>query len=147
RLKMAGALAENLTQAVPFLHVRDMAASLRFYREGLGFALKNSWTPDAPDKIRWCWLEAGGAALMLEEFTGSHAPKGDLGAGVTVCFMCKDALAIYRDAVAKGLAPKRPFVGNGLWVVSFRDPDGYKIDFESPTDVQEEAEYDPRAHD
>lgn len=33
---MAGALAENLTQAVPFFHVRDLAASLRFYRDSLG---------------------------------------------------------------------------------------------------------------
>ena len=30
-----------------------------------------------------------------------------------------------------------PIVGNALWVTSFRDPDGYRIDFESPTEVPE----------
>ena len=33
------------------------------------------------------------------------------------------------------------FVGNGLWVVTFLDPDGYRIEFESPTDVPEETVY------
>lgn len=143
---MAGALAENLTQAIPFLHVRDMAASLRFYRDSLGFELKLTWTPDAPDHIRWCRLEAGGAALMLQEYLPGHAPVGELGSGVSVCFMCRDALRVYRDAVARGLSPRTPFVGNTLWVVSFCDPDGYKIDFESPTDVPEDTEYDPNVH-
>jgi len=143
---MAGALAENLTQAVPFLNVRDMARSLRFYIEGLGFDLKHRWTPDAPDRIRWCWLEAGGCALMLQEYTPGHEPNGELGSGVSICFMCKDALGIYRDAIAKALSPRKPFVGNSLWVASFSDPDGYKIDFESPTDVPEDTEYDPSVH-
>jgi len=143
---MAGALAENLTQVVPFLHVRDMAASLRFYRDCLGFDLTLKWTPDTPDHVRWCRLEAGAAALMLQEYVPGRAPDGELGSGVSVCFMCKDALRVYRDALAKGLSPSRPFVGNTLWVVSFRDPDGYKIDFESPSDVPEETEYDPKIH-
>ena len=29
------------------------------------------------------------------------------------------------------------FVGNGMWVTSLSDPDGYRIDFESDTDVAE----------
>jgi hypothetical protein len=28
-----------------------------------------------------------------------------------------------------------------MWVVVFTDPDGYKLDFESPTDAPEETEY------
>jgi hypothetical protein len=88
---------------------------------------------------------------MLQEFwrrggeTGR--PKGDLGLGVSVCLMSRDALAIRRETLARGLAPSRtPFVGNNLWVVSYVDPDGYRIDFESPTDVPEETEYDPALH-
>jgi hypothetical protein len=30
--------------------------------------------------------------------------------------------------------------------VSFSDPDGYRIDFESPTDVPEDTEYSPQLH-
>ena len=143
---MADALAQNLTQAVPFFNVQDMAQSLRFYVDGLGFELKQKWTPDAADRIRWCWLEAGGAALMLQEYVSGQAPNGELGSGVSICFMCRDALGIYRESIAKGLSPRKPFVGNSLWVVSFRDPDGYKIDFESPTDVPEDTEYEPSLH-
>ncbi|HZF28475.1 MAG TPA: hypothetical protein VE907_05125 [Gammaproteobacteria bacterium] len=45
-----------------------MRASLRFYLDGLGFRLKVKWTPETPDQIRWCWLEIGSAALMLQEY-------------------------------------------------------------------------------
>jgi hypothetical protein len=38
-----------------------------------------------------------------------------------------------------GIQTKEPFVGNHLWVVGVTDPDGYRIDFESPTDVPEET--------
>jgi len=34
-----------------------------------------------------------------------------------------------------------PFVGNGMWVTSLVDPDGYKVLFESATDTPEETEY------
>lgn len=34
-----------------------------------------------------------------------------------------------------------PFVGNGMWVTSLADPDGYWIDFESLMDVPEEKVY------
>jgi len=34
-----------------------------------------------------------------------------------------------------------PFVGNGMWVTTFTDPDNYKIFFESATDVPEETKY------
>ncbi len=58
---------------------------------------------------------------------------------MNICFQCKDALAIYRQVVERGLQPKEPFVGNGLWVTGLTDPDGYRIEFASPTDVPEET--------
>ena len=62
-----------------------------------------------------------------------------LGQGVSICFMCADAIAIYRELRSRGIAAQRPFVGNGLWVTSVTDPDGYQLHFESPTDVPEET--------
>jgi hypothetical protein len=55
--------------------------------------------------------------------------------------MCADAIAIYHEARSRGLDPARPFVGNKRWVTSLRDPDGYRLEFESPTDVPEGTEY------
>ena len=120
-----------------------MDTSLRFYIDVLGFAGTNQWTPQG--RIRWCWLELGAAALMLQEYwrdgRQGGAPEGVLGQGVTICFMCADALAIYRELISRGISASRPFVGNGLWVTSVTDPDGYRLDFESPTDVPEETVY------
>jgi lactoylglutathione lyase len=136
----------NVQQAVPFFGVTSMEASLRFYMDALGFQMTRKWTPDGDGKVWWCWLELGNAALMLQEFRKDHHPNSGrpemrLGAGVTVCFICKDALAIYRQARARGIAGKLPFVGNGMWVTSLEDPDGYRVDFESYTDVPEETVY------
>ena len=61
--------------------------------------------------------------------------------GVSICFMCANAIAVYHDSRARGLEPSRPCVGNNLWVTSLIDPDGYRLDFESPTDVPEETVY------
>ncbi len=134
----------NVKQAVPFFGVTNMEASLRFYVEGLGFNMKNSWIPERnnPDgRIRWCWLQLGDAALMLQEFLPQDVPKEPLGTGASVCFTCEDALALYRELKARGIQTRqRPFVGNRLWVVPLTDPDGYRIEFESPTDAPEESE-------
>ncbi len=130
----------NVQQAVPFLMVSNMEASLRFYIDSLGFRRTRKWVVDG--KIRWCWLELGRAAIMLQEY-GPDSPltNAKLGQGVSVCFQCRDALAIYRDALSRALEPQRPFVGNNMWVTILTDPDGYKLDFESPTDVPEETVY------
>jgi len=123
-----------------------MESSLRFYVDGLGFEIVRTWIPDVaednPDgKIRWCRLQLGDAAIMLQEFRAERRPKETLGIGTTVCFSCDDALALYREFTSRGvLTSKHPFVGNGLWVVPVTDPDGYRLEFESPTDAPEESE-------
>lgn len=139
-------VASNVKHAVPFFMVTDIEASLRFYVDGLGFAVTNEWRPEkAGGRVQWCWLQLGDVSLMLQEYWRDGgpggAPDGPLGQGVSVCFMCADAIALYHDFVARGVAAKRPFVGNGLWVTSVCDPNGYRLDFESPTDVPEETVY------
>ena len=133
----------NVRQAVPSFGVQDIEASLRFYVDGLGFRMTRHWEPEG--RVRWCWLELDGVAVMLQEYwkdgRPDGAPAGVLGQGVSVCFMCADAIAVYRNARARGLDPSTPFVGNRLWVTAFTDPDGYRLDFESPTDMPEETVY------
>lgn len=133
----------NVQQAVPFFMVSSMEQSLRFYVDSLGFTMKKRWIDEG--RLRWCWLELGNAALMLQEYKkaghDSWAPDGKLGVGVSICFICRDALAVYREAVAHGLHAQRPFVGNAMWVTNLTDPDGYKLSFESSTNEPEETVY------
>ncbi len=133
----------NVKQAVPFFGVSNIEDSVRYYVDGLGFEMTNRWIDDG--KLRWCWLERGGASLMLQEFwkDGQHAnmPEGKLGEGVSICFICEDALAIYHEFRSRGIQASKPFVGNGMWVTSLSDPDGYRIFFESYTDAPEETEF------
>lgn len=136
----------NVKQAVPFLGVTNIEDSLRFYVEGLAFEMTNWWIPDrAEDKpdgrVRWCWLQRGAVAIMLQEFLPERRPKETLGTGATICFQCEDALALYREFKSRGIVPRRrPFVGNQMWVVPLNDPDGYRMEFSSPTDALEESE-------
>ena len=126
----------NVEKAVPFFLVADIAKSLRFYTEGLGFRKTREWVPEG--QLRWCWLELDGVALMLQEFGKGHVRAGKLGEGVSICFQCRDALALYRQFTSRGLQVQEPFVGNSMWVTILSDPDGYKLDFESPADAPEE---------
>ena len=133
----------NVQQAVPFFRVSSMEESLHFYVDGLGFVMTKKWTPDGDGKVRWCWLEHGNAALMLQEYRkegpNAWAAESKVGVGVSISFQCKDALAIYKEVKSRGVAAKRPFVGNGMWVTMVEDPDGYRLEFESVTDVPEET--------
>ncbi|MES2773773.1 MAG: VOC family protein [Bacteroidota bacterium] len=128
----------NVKQSVPFFMVTNMDRSLDFYINGLGFELKMKWEPAG--NIEWCWLQIGGAALMLQEYRNTR-PAEKTGVGVSVMFMCNDALKIYQEIISRGLYPDEPFVGNNLWVVGIKDPDGYNLFFESPTEVPEETKY------
>lgn len=133
--------AYNIRLAVPLFMVRDMEASMKFYMEKLGFRMTNDWTPRG--KIEWCWLQRDDVSIMLQEPRNKDKfdAEGRRGTGVSICFQCADALALYHEFTANGIEIKEPFVGNGLWVVSFPDPDGYCLDFESRTDVPEETKY------
>jgi len=138
---MNNASENNLQLAVPFFMVKNIEISLAFYTKGLGFTIINTWTPNG--KIEWCLLQRESVAFMLQQprkedyFTEKNKP----GAGVSICIQCKDSLTLYTEFKQKNILMPEPFVGNNMWVVSVADPDGYRIDFESSTDVPEETKY------
>ena len=133
----------GVQQVVPLLLVRSMDSSLRFYVDGLGFRMTNQWIHNG--SLEWCWLQLGDGALMLQEVVPpekySRELEGRVGLGMSLNFTCRDALAFYHMVKERGIVTKRPFVGNHMWVTSLKDPDGYDLHFQSPTDVAEETEY------
>jgi len=133
----------NIRLTVPFLGVANMNVSLRFYTKELGFAMTKQWTPRG--QIEWCWLERDEVALMLQgpwlDEGHSQEPERNPKSGPSLCFQCEDALVLYREFSERGVSVREPFVGNSMWVVVLYDPDGYKLDFESFTDVAEGTTY------
>ncbi|HVS94459.1 MAG TPA: VOC family protein [Mucilaginibacter sp.] len=133
----------NVQYCVNLLMVSNMETSLKFYVDGLGFKILDTWTPHG--KIEWCWLQRDGGPLMLQESRISETKPylaGDKpGAGMSLWFQCRDSLVLYHEFIEKGITVNEPFVGNGLWDVSLKDPDGYSLHFESKTDVPEETKY------
>lgn len=133
----------NIKQTVPFFAVSNMETSLRFYTEGLGFEIKYKWVPH--DKIEWCFLQRDSGTLMLQQpRKDDHhpgMPEGKLGVGISIFFICEDALAIYHELIAKCIDASEPFVSNTMWLTSLKDPDGYSIEFESSTDTPEGTLY------
>lgn len=133
------AIKANVKEAVPFFGVRNMDRSLKFYLEQLGFVMRQWWIPE--ERIRWCHVQRGGANLMLQEYLPDFVPKDKFGEGVSVCFICEDALALFHEIKSRGVQLNEPFVGNNMWVVECSDPDGYRLCFESFTDVPEGTTY------
>ena len=118
-----------------------MSPSPSYYVDGPGFTITKQWEPDG--ELRWCWMTKGRASLMLQEFWqgGNHTgwPDGQLGQGLSLAFQREDAVAIYKDLTARGIPASEPFVGNAMGNFTLSDPDGYCVEFESPTDVPEET--------
>ncbi len=125
----------NVKEVVPFLRVTSMERSLPFYIDGLGFTMRNKWVVD--EKVRWCWLTLGGASMMLQEL--AKPSPSELGGGVSLNFSCEDAVTIFREVTSRSLKASEPEVSNNLWTFSVADPDGYRIEFASPTDVLEDT--------
>jgi len=110
----------------PRLPVRSLAASLRFYRDALGFSCAQ---PDLSDSDGFAIVHRDGLALQLVLGTQDH-PSGS----VTVWVQVDDAALEYERV--KGLAPIEwgPEVyWYGCREFSVLDPDGHHVIFSSAT--------------
>lgn len=135
---MPGNTDNNIKEVVPFLMVSNMKASVQFYVDQLGFTITHRWEPDGV--LQWCSIRLGGASLMMQETKQPLTPNAN--SGISVYFICEDALLVYKDLRSRGVNVKTPFVGNSMWVTGVVDPDGYEIFFESFTTEPEETVYE-----
>ena len=120
----------NIKQALPFMMVKDIASSLQFYSDGLGFQ-KIKYTLNG-DRVVWCQLQRGGAVLSLQENSTKIPEELALKCtGMSVCIQCNDTMALYHEFTAKGLRPTKPYLDTHTWIMLLKDPDGYLLSFES----------------
>lgn len=122
----------KVRELVPLLFVEDLARSLAFYRDQLGFKLVNVWEPDG--KIAWCRLARGGSALMLQQACEEDGPAEGRGRGIGFFFLCDDVHKMHAELTASGLSLEMPRAAfYGMTQVFATDPDGYELCFQSST--------------
>jgi glyoxylase I family protein len=117
----------------PLLEVYDLPASLRFYRDVLGFELI------AGDDTWWCMLRLGETSVMLntayEHDERPAVPEGQRvrGHGDTSLYFTTDPDAAYAHLRERGWPAREPSVTSyGMRQTSTRDPDGFQLFFVRP---------------
>lgn len=108
---------------VPMLHVESVLRAIAFY-ERVGFATRDTHTPEGRGEPVWAWLVSGGAQLMLAL---ADTPVDHTRQGVLFYAYSDDLALFHRELSDAGLAPseiRNPFYAPGG---EFRliDPDGY----------------------
>jgi predicted enzyme related to lactoylglutathione lyase len=115
--------------AITFLYYRDLAAAARFYEDVMGFelAIDQGWS-----RI----YRIGGAAHLglVDEARGMNkwAPQKT----VQVCLRVGDVDAWRVYAEAQSVPDLSPMFVNdeiGIRAFTFRDPEGYQIEIQTPT--------------
>ena len=116
----------------PLLLVADLTESLRFYRDGLGFAVVGR--AETNGSLFWCRLKRGASAVMLQARHPEDAPDSAGTGGISLYFVCDDVDVLHAEFAAAGLAVSPPSVAPyGMRQLFVPDPDGYSICFEAPT--------------
>jgi uncharacterized glyoxalase superfamily protein PhnB len=109
--------------SVVILHVSDLAASVKFYKEILGFT-------DDFKHDHYVGLKIGEAPIHLTDMKSSRGP---IGMG-TVYFFCDEVDSYYAQIKAKGAdlqgEPENQFYGMRDFIVA--DPDGNHLAFGCP---------------
>ncbi len=135
-------MAIEVRGVAPLLEVYDMPASVRFYRDLLGFTVvTTSPSLGGQDRFHWCLLRLGGAEIMLNtayEFDDERPAIPDPGrvaAHNDTClyFGCPDVDAAYKELLAAGVSVRQPMVAPyGMKQMYLRDPDGFSLCFQWP---------------
>lgn len=117
----------------PLLQVFDLPTSLAFYRDTLGFTVKQCTGG-------WAWLERDGIELMLntqyEDDSRPPAPDPRRVAAhddTSLYFSTPDVDGTYAYLRARGVATQEPSIAAyGMKQLYLSDPDGYLLCFQWP---------------
>lgn len=121
------------------LQVFDMPASVRFYRDVLGFEIGETSQREG-DQFDWGWLRLNNTYLMLntayeQDDRPAQPEPARISAHGDTClyFRCPDVDAAYQHLRSHGLDLKEPKVAPyGMKQLYVSDPDGYMLCFQWP---------------
>jgi|SRR5215213_3730032 len=124
------------------LQVFDMPASVRFYRDILGFEIVQTTSPREGDQFDWGLLRLNDTEVMLntayeQEFRPAQPGPGQIAAHGDTClyFSCPDVDAAYRHLRAHGIdINERQIAPWGSKQLYLHDPDGYTLCFQWPAE-------------
>ena len=113
-----------------------MPASLKFYRDVLGFEMVQSSSQG--DNCDWCWIRLGDSHLMLNTaYESDNRPPVPDPARVaahedaSLYFSCDNADDVYAFLQSHGVKTEKPAVAPyGMKQLYLRDPDGYIVCFQ-----------------
>jgi catechol 2,3-dioxygenase-like lactoylglutathione lyase family enzyme len=137
-------MAIDLRGVCPLLAVFDMPASLRFYRDMLGFEIVQAAPKHPsghPDNFGWAWLRRGAAEIMLNTLYDPDYPRPAtpdprrVEAHVdTILYLgAPDVDGVYRHLQEKGVAADPPVdAWYGMRQLTVKDPDGFLLCFQWP---------------
>lgn len=125
----AEATTHRVREQIPLIATRDMARSLAFYVDALGFDVVARW-PEDDEPPGWAALGAGAARLMLH--AGHHTrtidPRRDVGGSVTLSLYVDGLDAFRRSLTRAGQRcgeVRSLFYGAREFYLS--DPDGNEV--------------------
>ena len=121
--------------ARPVLHVTDVAASLRFYVDRLGFT--NPWHYEEEGKTFVAQVERQGCALILSSQWPEKVGKGLMFISLNVEPDTREAQVEALDALRADLEAKGAPVKDGSWgyrLLVVDDPDGNQLYFNYPNE-------------
>jgi uncharacterized glyoxalase superfamily protein PhnB len=119
--------------ARPVLHVTDVAASVPFYVERLGFT--SPWQYDEDGKVVVAQVERQGCALILASQWPEKIGKGLVFVSLDIDPDTREAQIAALDALRAELEANGVAVKDGSWgyrVLVVDDPDGNQLYFNYP---------------
>jgi len=136
-------MALNIRGMTPLLQVFDMAASLNFYCEVLGFEIVATDSNTIAPNHNWVWLRLADTDLMLNtayEYDKRPAvPDGvRINSHRDTClyFGAPDVDAVYEYLVSRGIKVNKPKIAPyGMKQLYLRDPDGFGLCFQWKVEV------------
>jgi uncharacterized glyoxalase superfamily protein PhnB len=122
--------------ARPVLHVTDVEASLRFYKDLLGFT--SPWRYDEDGRTFVAQVDRQGCALILSNQWPAKVGKGLIFISLNVEPETREAAVAALDALRAELEAKGAPVKEGSWgyrLLVVDDPDGNQLFFNYPAET------------